>query len=76
MGATNDHDRQRIVLEDAIACELCARRHLWTVMIRMVQAMRTREEKRNVDELKVAYHVLTEQHSYLTKFHPDRLEER
>jgi len=76
MSATNDYDRARLLLEDALAHISGARRSLQVAGTRMVQRMRTEQEKADVDELTAARVELETAHRLLAGFHPQRLEER
>lgn len=73
MSATNAADQARIDLEHVLACLVDARHCLQVAGTRMVQRMRTKEERLDLDELARARVDLEEAWNRLIEFHPNRL---
>jgi hypothetical protein len=61
------------VLEDAMACRMCAETHIRNVATRLIQRARTLDDKQNVEELLDARIALQDQKRYLEQLHPDGL---
>jgi Lon protease-like protein len=75
MSATTDFDRQRIRLEEIIACNIGSRRTLLEMLQDIYEHMVTERERQYVTLLDESIKILEEQHRYLVDFHPDKLTE-
>ena len=76
MSATNDYDRARLLLEDALANLAAAYQCQSIALTRMVQRVRTEQERDDINEITTAQVELKAALKRLAGFHPQRLEER
>jgi len=75
MSATNDYDRARLMLEDALASLAAAYQCQSIALTRMVQRVRTEAERDDINEIATAQVELKTALRRLAGFHPQRLED-